>query len=129
MLKTKNNTLNYKITQNITKPTVFRRKKENRPFRNFSEQFCQTSIYDSNCCLSGIYTKTNRLRIENSIKACRISGIFYQNKRQLFCIMLMLRGSVGLSRETSAQKPLMSKPEKFLAPALIFAYDNKFVTL
>lgn len=28
MLKTKNNTLNYKITQNITKPTVFRRKKK-----------------------------------------------------------------------------------------------------
>lgn len=54
MQKTKNNTLNYKFTQNLTKPTVFSRKKEKHLIRNFSDDFCKTAFFDTNNYLSGI---------------------------------------------------------------------------
>ena len=84
MQKTKNNTLNYKFTQNLTKPTVFSRKKEKHLIRNFSDDFCKTAILHPTNCFSAHYTQFNRLRIENSIITRAIDGIFCHNKPKFF---------------------------------------------
>ena len=80
MQKTKNNTLNYKFTQNLTKPTVFSRKKEKHLNQKFSASFCETAILHPTNCFSTNYTQFNRLRIENSIITRSIDGIFCHNK-------------------------------------------------
>ena len=82
--KAKNNTLNYKITQNITKPTFFRWKKEKQLNQKFSASFCVTAILHPTNCFSTNYTQFNRLRIENSIITRSIGGIFCHNKPKFF---------------------------------------------
>ena len=84
MQKTKNNTLNYKFTQNLTKPTVFSRKKEKQLNQKFSASFCETAILLTNSYFSTYYAKLNRLRIENSIITRSIDGIFCHNKPKFF---------------------------------------------